>query len=73
MSDVHPRAEYRMSYLFRSDAQGHYGHKVDGFLMFAIEKIPEYTISVNCQGDYKEGIEAHAVIPSEILSNWPVV
>ncbi len=64
MSDVHPRAEYRMSYLFRSDGTGATtGIEVDGFLMFAIEKIPEYTISVDCQGDYKEGIEAHAVIP----------
>lgn len=64
MSDIHPRAEYRMSYLFRSDSTGATtGIEVDGFLMFAIEKIPEYTISVDCQGDYKEGIEAHAVIP----------
>ena len=64
MSDVHPRAEYRMSYLFESDGtNATSGIEVDGFLMFAIEKIPQYTISVDCVGDYKEGIEAHPVIP----------
>ena len=47
MSDVHPRAEYRMSYLFESDGTNATpGIEVDGFLMFAIEKIPQYTISV---------------------------
>ena len=64
MSDVHPRAEYRMSYLFESDGtNATSGIEVDGFLMFAIEKMRQYTILIDCAGDYKEGIEAHPVIP----------
>tara|TARA_Y100001935_G_scaffold26351_3_gene19811 strand:+ start:4945 stop:8232 length:3288 start_codon:yes stop_codon:yes gene_type:complete len=64
MSDVHAQQEYRLSYLFRSDGTSATpGIEIDGFLLFAIQKIPEYTISVDCAGDYKEGIEAHPVIP----------
>ena len=63
MSEVHPTGEYTLSFLFESDSSyATQGIHLDGFTMFAIQRVPQYTLDVQCDDPLPN---AYIVVPAD--------
>ena len=63
MSEIHESAEYTLA--FRFDSNSSYaspGIKIDSFLLFAIEKVPQYTLDFDCNDPLPN---SYLVVPSD--------
>lgn len=63
MTDVHPSGEYTVA--FRFDSNSSYsssGIQLDSFILFAIEKVPEYTLDFDCNDPLPN---SYLVVPSD--------
>ena len=49
MTEIHPNADYSLSFKFDSNSSlANQGIHLDNFLLFGFEKVPEYTLDVDC-------------------------
>ena len=63
MSDVHPTGDYTLAFRFDSDSSfATQGIHLDGFIMFGIERIPEYTLDLECDDPLPN---AYIVVPAD--------
>ena len=63
MTDVHPSGDYTLAFRFDSDSSyASEGIHIDGFIMFGIQRIPEYTLDVECDDPLPN---AYIVIPAD--------
>ena len=63
MSDVHANSQYSLAFRFDSDSSfATQGIHLDGFIMFGIERVPEYTLDVECDDPLPN---AYIVIPAD--------
>ena len=63
MTDVHPNGDYTVAFRFDSDSSfASQGIHLDGFILFGIERVPQYTIDVECDDPLPN---AYIVIPAD--------
>ena len=63
MTDVHPNGDYTVAFRFDSDSSvATQGIHLDGFILFGIERVPEYTLDVECNDPLPN---AYIVIPAD--------
>ena len=63
MSAVHANSQYSLAFRFDSDSSfATQGIHLDGFIMFGIERVPEYTLDVECDDPLPN---AYIVIPAD--------
>ena len=63
MTDVHPTGDYTLAFRFDSDSSyATQGIHLDGFILFGIERVPEYTLDVECDDPLPN---AYIVVPAD--------
>jgi uncharacterized membrane protein len=63
MTGMHPSADFTMAFLFDSNSSyASQGIHLDSFLLFGIEKVPEYTLDVDCDDPLPN---SYMVIPAD--------
>ena len=66
MTGMHRTGEYNLAFKFDSDSsQASGGIAIDSFLLFAIERVPQYTVDVDCDDPLPN---AYLVVPAEVKS-----
>ena len=66
MTGLHQTGEYNLAFKFDSDSsQASGGIAIDSFLIFAIERVPQYTVDVDCDDPLPN---AYLVVPAEVES-----
>jgi len=63
MTDVHPTGDYTLAFRFDSDSSyATQGIHLDGFILFGIERVAEYTLDLDCDDPLPN---AYIVIPAD--------
>ena len=66
MTGMHQTGEYNLAFKFDSDSsQASGGIAIDSFLIFAIERVPQYTVDFDCDDPLPN---AYLVVPAEVES-----
>lgn len=63
MTDVHPTGDYTLAFRFDSDSSyATQGIHLDGFILFGIERVAQYTLDVDCDDPLPN---AYIVVPAD--------